>query len=63
MEEKKRFKVYKMIMLIVLVAFITFLCTSIGMYQIFINSNLEKSSILATKASNSDTKKLLTNTI
>ena len=54
MEEKKRFKVYKMIMLIVLVAFITFLCTSIGMYQIFINSNLEKSSILATKASNSD---------
>ncbi len=53
MEEKKRFKVYKMIMLIVLVAFITFLCTSIGMYQIFINSNTEKSSILTT-TSNSD---------
>ncbi len=54
MEEKKRRKVYKMIMLVVLVAFITFLCTSIGMYQIFINSNTEKSSILATTASNSD---------
>ncbi len=53
MEEKKRFKVYKMIMLIVLVAFITFLCTSIGMYQIFINSNTEKSFILTT-TSNSD---------
>lgn len=41
-------------MLIVLVAFITFLCTSIGMYQIFINSNTDKSSILTTTVSNSD---------
>lgn len=38
MEEKKRFKVYKIIMLVILVAFITFLCTSIGMYQYFTNS-------------------------
>lgn len=35
MEEKKKFKAYKIIMLVVLVAFITFLCTSIGMYQYF----------------------------
>lgn len=35
MEEKRRFKVYKIIMLVVLVAFITFLITSICMYQHF----------------------------
>ena len=39
MEEKKRFRAYKIIMLIVLVAFITFLVTSIGMYQYFTNNN------------------------
>ena len=38
MEEKKRFKAYKIAMLIVLVAFITFLITSIGFYQYFTNS-------------------------
>lgn len=53
MEEKKRFKVYKVIMLVVLVAFITFLCTSIGMYQYFIN-NKTSNSIFATTSSNSD---------
>ena len=38
MEEKRRFKVYKIIMLVILVAFITFLVTSIGMYQ-YLSSN------------------------
>ncbi len=53
MEEKKRFKVYKIIMLVILVAFITFLCTSIGMYQYFINDKTNYS-MLSTKASNTD---------
>lgn len=35
MEEKKRFKIYKVVMLVILVAFITFLLTTIGMYQYF----------------------------
>ncbi len=38
MEEKKRFKIYKVVMLVILVAFITFLLTTIGMYQYFIKS-------------------------
>ena len=37
MEDKKRFKVYKVIMLVVIAVFITFLVTSIGMYQYIIN--------------------------
>lgn len=59
MEEKKRFKVYKIIMLIVLVAFITFLCTSIGMYQYFINDKKANSSMFATTSSNTDIEKTL----
>ena len=39
MEEKKRFKVYKIVMLLVLAVFITFLITSIGMYQYFSDKN------------------------
>ena len=54
MEEKKRFQVYKIIMLVVLVAFITFLCTSIGMYQYFSNDQVNPSSIWMTNSSNSD---------
>lgn len=38
MEEKKRFKIYKVVMLVILVAFITFLLTTIGMYQYFTKS-------------------------
>ena len=39
MEEKnKRFKVYKVIMLIFIVAFITFLITAMGMYQYYGNN-------------------------
>ena len=37
MEDKKKFKVYKIVMLLVLAVFITFLITSIGMYQYFSN--------------------------
>ena len=43
MEEEKRFKTYKVIMLVVLVAFVTFLLTSIGMYQYFTNDGFGKS--------------------
>ncbi len=52
MEEKKRFKVYKIIMLIVIVAFVSFLITSIGMYQYFTNSgNTGKYFIMSSKDS------------
>lgn len=54
MEEKKKTKVYKIIMLVVLVAFITFLCTSAGMYQYFVNNKTDSHSIVATTTSNSD---------
>lgn len=54
MEEKKRTKVYKIIMLVVLVAFITFLCTSAGMYQYFVNYKNDSRSLVATTTSNSD---------
>ena len=39
MEEKKRYKVYRTIMLIILVAFITFILTSIRFYQYFVKGN------------------------
>ncbi len=50
MEEQKRFKTYKVIMLIVLVAFITFLLTSIGMYQYFTNDGFGKSLVAKSDA-------------
>ena len=49
MGEKKRFRAYKIIMLIVLVAFITFLVTSIGMYQYFTNSNFGKQLVVSSE--------------
>lgn len=52
MEEKKKFKVYKIIMLVCLVAFITFLITSIGMYQYFINSGNANKYFLLTSSEN-----------
>ena len=52
MEEKKKFKVYKIIMLVCLVAFITFLITSIGMYQYFINSGNANKYFLVTSSEN-----------
>ena len=49
MEEKKRFKAYKVIMLVVLVAFITFLITSIGMYQYFTNNSFGKQLVVSSE--------------
>ena len=53
MEEKKRFKAYKIIMLVILVAFITFLVTSIGMYQYFTGNDIIKHSRLISSSSTS----------
>ncbi len=39
MEGKKRYQVYRTIMLVVLVAFITFILTSIGFYQYFVKGD------------------------
>ena len=39
MEENKKTKIYKIIMLVILVALVTFLLTSIGFYQYFTNGN------------------------
>lgn len=55
MKEKRNFKVYKVIMLVFLVAFITFLVTSIGMYQYLIGKNpINKSKIISSSNSNLD---------
>lgn len=59
MEEKKRFRIYKVIMLVVLVAFITFLCTSIGMYQYFTNHKTIGKSLFTTSSSNSDVETII----
>ena len=42
MEERKKIKTYKIVMLVVLVAFVTFLLTSIGMYQYFTHDGFGK---------------------
>ena len=42
MEERKRIKTYKIVMLVILVAFVTFLVTSIGMYQYFTKDGFGK---------------------
>ena len=55
MEEKKRYKVYRTIMLIVLVAFVTFILTSIGFYQYFVKGDsLNKYLTLMTSDSSKD---------
>ena len=43
MEEEKGFKVYRIIMLIALTAFITFLITSVALYQYFTKGEIGKS--------------------
>ena len=59
MEEKRKFKVYKIIMLVVLVAFLTFFITSIGMYKYLTGNNLiGGSSLVSTSTSDSIDKKL-----
>ena len=51
MEENKRFKIYKIIMLMALVAFITFLLTSIGMYQHFTKQDTDTKTLLSSNTS------------
>lgn len=53
MEEKKRFKIYKVVMLVILVAFIIFLLTTIGMYQYFTKSGSGQK-IISTSSENQD---------
>lgn len=54
MEEKKRLRVYKVIMLVVLVAFVTFLITSIGMYQYFTNGDGIRNAMISTDTGSDD---------
>ena len=54
MEEKKRLKVYKVIMLVVLVAFVTFLITSIVMYQYFTNGDGIRNAMISTDTGSDD---------
>ena len=49
MEEKKRFKAYKIVMLLVLAVFITFLITSIGMYQYFANDKIGNELVISSE--------------
>ena len=44
MEKNKKYKIYKMIMIIALTIFITFMITSISLYTYFIKNPLEISS-------------------
>lgn len=59
MEEKRRFKVYKIIMLVVLAVFITFLVTSIGMYKYFIENKSDNKSIILTSSGSGSIDKTL----
>ena len=49
MKEKKNFKSYKIIMLVFLVAFLTFLITSICMYQYFTNNQFGKQLVVSSE--------------
>lgn len=55
MEEKKRFKVYKIIMLVVIVAFVTFMITSIGMYQLLSDNGGNKAGVFINSSSSDAT--------
>lgn len=54
MEEKQGMKKYKIVMLAVLVAFITFLLTGIGFYQYFTNSEIANKYMIVTSSNNGD---------
>lgn len=54
MEEKKRYRIYRVIMLVALTAFITFLITSIGMYQYFTNGDGVRNSMMKSDYDSSD---------
>ena len=59
MEEKRGLKTYKVIMLVILVAFITFLLTTIGMYQYFTKDGFGKQ-LVATSSNNKEIANTLT---
>ena len=52
MEEKKGIKTYKVVMLVILVAFITFILTTIGMYKYFTDTGFGKSLVSAANENN-----------
>ncbi len=52
MEEKRGMKTYKVIMLVLLVAFITFILTTIGMYKYFTGTGFGKSLVSSSNANN-----------
>ena len=52
MEEKRGMKTYKVIMLVLLVAFITFILTTIGMYKYFTGTGVGKSLVSSSNANN-----------
>ena len=52
MEEKRGMKTYKVIMLVILVAFITFILTTIGMYKYFTGTGFGKSLVSSSNANN-----------
>ena len=62
MEEKKRFKVYRIVMLLVLAVFITFLITSIGMYQYFSNGKIGKELVISSETDLSNIKNEISDT-
>lgn len=53
-QKKERSKTYKVIMLVVLVAFITFLVTSIGMYQYLSNNSIIAKNAIFSNSDNKD---------
>ena len=58
MQEKKKFQTYKIVMLVILVAFVTFLITTTVMYQYFTNDGFGKQ-LVATSTSNQELTKQL----
>ena len=49
-EKRTRSSVYKIIMLVILVAFVTFIITTIGFYQYFTNSDNGKKFMITTSS-------------
>ena len=53
-EKKTRSNLYKIIMLIILVAFVTFIVTTIGFYQYFTNSDNARKFMITTSSKEGD---------
>ena len=54
MEEQKKFRIYKIIMINAIVAFITFFITSIGMYHLLNNGSIGNGTVFAKTSSDSN---------